>query len=627
MTYRPFRLLLPVIAFLSLTAGRLAATPSVDYTVGIDIPNETFRVHTVINETGAESLVFNFPIWGPGAYDIVNFGKYVKSLDAKQGGRTLQVARIDSNSFRITGASGNGPIEIDYAVRDIEKVPNSLWFGLTDIESNFVFANTVAIFGYADGYKQLPCTAAFETPKGWEISVGLDKLEGAAARGRKNVYVARDYDELVDMPMQMGKFQKTEFTLQGKPHVITVTAPRKLTTAELNGLRDTTKMIVGWVSSIFGNLPYDRYIFQHYLVDLNAVEQGDFSFGALEHRNSSTYRMPLYNQATPAQVLAGVIAHEYWHLWSPKRIHVAELGPFDYQRPPHTNSLWFAEGLTEYYAQVILARHNMKDPEEGGMLGKLVNGGMGQPSVFERTYRQPQPESMASLSMRVAEAPLSEVVDVYAKGPVVVMLLDIAIRSQTNNRVTMDSVMRYFNNEYGKTGRTFGDDDIITIMEKASGTSLQDFYQKYIKGTEPLPYDELLPKAGFKITENTEQKRKLGAQAQVSGDGVKIVGITPGGNAEKMGLREGDEVVAVIIQDNRVPMHDLLEKLAQFGATLTQMMEQSPTDGAVLVVRRDGKEQEVPLKLVSQEVKVYSVEADSKATGTALAIRKDITGS
>jgi len=609
-----FRFLLSLAVFLLSAAVRAGAAPSVDYTVSFDLPAETFRVKAVLQEIGGESLVFHFPIWGPGAYDIVNFGQYVNGFTARQEGRSVQVVRIDKNSFRITGMGGGAPLQIDYAVHDIERVENSLWFGLTDIEPNFAFANTVAIFGYAEGYKDVPCTVNFEMPKDWDLSVGLDPVEGTPARGVAS-YRARDYDELVDMPIQMGKFQKVEFIYGGKPHLITVTSPRVLSSAELNGLRDTTKLIVGWISSIFGgDVPYDRYIFQHYLVDMNG--NTDYSFGALEHRNSSTYRMPLDNRATPARVLAGVIAHEYWHLWSPKRIHVTELGPFDYQRAPHTNSLWFAEGLTEYYAQVVLARNGIT---EEGMLGKL-NGG-----VFKTSYRKKQPESMASLSLRVAEAPLSEVISVYSKGPVVTMLLDIAIRVQTDNRITMDSVMRFFNREYGQTGRTFGDDEIITIMERASGTQLQDFYRKYITGTEPLPYDELLPKAGLKVVEGSEKKRVLGADAVREGDGLKLTSITPKQSAEAMGLRVGDMVTALQINDSVMAIPGLWEKMVESGLTLSELVTYLPSR-TTFILRRDGAEQKIPLKLIQASVPVHRVEPDPNASGTALAIRRDIIG-
>jgi len=575
-------------------------SPSVSYRVSIPNPaSETFQVSAVIANIPQDTVTLHFPIWGPGAYDIVNYGAYVHDFSATSStGRQLTVLRGDTNTFRIVGPDRQ--IRISYKVHDIESVTNSLWFGLSDIEKDFAFANTPALFAYPDGYKNASYSVIYDTPKGWSLTVGLDPGK------EKNSFVARDYDELIDAPMQMGKFQQTEVSIKGKPHIITVTAPNKLDARAMKALADSTAKIVKIISDFYGDMPYDRYIFQHYLV---VPQMGDQSFGALEHRNSSTYRMPVMGADNGLSMLIPVIAHEYWHTWNPKRVHVAQLGPFDYQNPPRTASLWFAEGLTEYYAHVLLARNGMADPE--GTLSQLEG-------AVRISRGKAQTRSIADLSMHISEVELQEMVGLYTKGPVVGLLLDAAIRMQTGNTKSLDDAMRYFNDHYGKTGQTFSDDEIIPLMEKATGARLADFYSRYIAGTEPLPYDQYLPALGLKIVSEFKEKPALGAELEAVPEGWKILAITPKGSAEGMGLKVGDLVTAIATQRADIPATQVPPNYADVVATLH--------DVTGFRVTRDGKAIVAEAKIIPTRVETLSVVPDSGAPAAAVAARRSILG-
>jgi predicted metalloprotease with PDZ domain len=606
---KPVRSFLSILGALLIAAGAQAqnsvrgnSTParnaSVDYRVVPALASETFEVAAVLNNVAGDTITFQFPIWGPGAYDIVNFGSYVQSFTATSGtGRPLKVIRGDTNTFRIIG--GDGKVNIVYKMHDIENSPTSLWFGLSDIENDYVFANTPAIFGYPAGYKNVPYTVSYAVPKGWDIAIGLDPAPG------KYNYRAHDYDELVDAPVTMGKFQRLEFTAGGKPHLIAVFAPEKLSSKDASDLVSATKQVVEIVSGFYGDMPYDRYVFQHFLVHPSA---GDAIFGALEHRNSSTYRMPLYGGGA-ADILRGVIAHEYWHAWSPKRIHVAELGPFDYQHAPHTSSLWFAEGLTEYYAQVLLARNGLKD--KGEVVSTLNNAVTG-------FYGRKQAMSIGDLSLHISELKPEQVLPLYSKGPILGLLLDAAIRSQTNNAKSLDDAMRYFNQEYGKTGKTFSDDEIIPIMERATGAKLADFYDRYILGHEPLPFDEYLPKIGFKMLTTFEDKRTLGATVEMTERGWKIATVEPGGSASKMGMQVGDVITMVNFKRKGMAATDIPVAYADVIATMR--------DVESFTVVRATSEMNVPAAIVNGKVATHRVEVDPAASATASAARKDIFG-
>jgi predicted metalloprotease with PDZ domain len=580
--------------------GTAAAASSINYSVSANTTSENFEVSATLNNIVGDTIIFHFPIWGPGAYDIVNFGAYVNNFTATSStGKALKVIRGDTNTFRIVGADSK--VKISYKVDDVESAPNSLWFGLSDIEKDYAFANTPAIFGYPAGYKDIRYSVKYEVPRGWDIAIGLDPAK------EKGTYNARDYDELVDAPLAMGKFQRLEFEVKGKPHVIAIFAEKKLDAAASKDLVDATRKIITTISDFFnGDMPYDRYIFQHYLV---SPALGDAMFGALEHRNSSTYRMPVFDFSDVTTMLSPVIAHEYWHTWSPKRIHVAELGPFDYQRAPRTNSLWFAEGITEYYAQVLLARNGMGSKR--GIVSWLNQ-------MIESFHGKKQKQSIAELSMKVAEVAPSEIITLYTKGPALAMLFDLSIRTQTNNTKSLDDAMRYFNEEYGKKGKTFTDEEIIPIIERATGAKLGDFYTRYITGDQPLPFAEYLPAAGLKISTEYEDKKTLGAMLDDSEKGWMIAEVTPGGSADLMKMRAGDVITELITKRSAI---STLEMPVAYAGTLATMRD---VTGFTIV--RDGAAMKVDANIVTGKVAKMRVEIDPQPSAEAAAMRKEMFG-
>ncbi len=586
----------------SVTTTSTATSAVATYTVAIpNVAAEQFQVVATIKGITTDTTTYFFPIWGPGAYDLVYFGKYVRNFTATgANGEPLKVRQMDSSSFLISGI--NGVVNLRYEVKDIENVPNSAWFGLSDIEPNLAFANTPALFGYAAGYKEIPHTVTYARPQGWDITLGLDPIAG-----QPDSYAARDYDELVDAPVHMGKFQRLEFMVDGKPHIISINAPEPLSKLDMQSLRDTAQRVVRIVSNLFGELPYKRYIFQVFLADMD--EASVSAFGALEHANSSTYRMPFVKGAV-AQSLAEVLAHEYWHLWSPKRIHVAELGPFNYQRGPRTRSLWFAEGLTEYYAQALLARNGMVSPEK-------IIGDINQAAESFGVRRQR--EAITDLSLRVAEAPLFEIIGLYSKGPMIGFLLDAEIRLQTGNRKSLDDAMRFFNEKYGKTGMTFGDDDIIPAIEQATGTKLSDFYSRYIAGREPLPFAEYLPRLGFTPVTTYDTTATFGATFSADEKGWMVEDITPNGAAAAMGLQKGDILTEVQGGENQFSLTSVPPQFADMLAS------QLPPGLTVSLLRNGvGKQAEILVKTAIVEQKQWGL--DSHEEGLGAQIRKAMIG-
>ncbi|HVZ39830.1 MAG TPA: hypothetical protein VHI13_11180 [Candidatus Kapabacteria bacterium] len=587
--------------------------PAIEYTVHPDLATQHFVVHVTLRNIPGDTIIFHFPIWAPGAYDIANFGSYVDRFTATPKGGTPVVTRIDTNSFRIAGRY-IGEMEIDYEIRNVEPPRNTDWYCASDIEQAYAFGVGAAIFGYPDGFKDVPCTVSYGVPPGMRIAVALD----SAARTETHdgytwhQYRAASYDDLIDAPVEMGTWQQSSFVVRGVPHLITVRNVVGSDTVNMRNLTTLTRRVVEIETDFFGEIPYPRYVFQHWLADLNE-RKVDGGFGALEHSGSSTYLLPTPSPGEDyADVTATTIAHEYWHVWSPKRIHVGTLGPFDYQHAPKTTSLWFAEGLTEYYSRVLLVRNGVISMQQ--FLHEADADVRG-------SYGRPQRPPVTVISRNISgldESIVSRAL--YSVGPMIGLLLDAAIRTQTNNAKSLDDAMRLFNREYGRTGKTFSDEEIIPIMERATGAKLQEFYARYIDSTEPLPYDQYLPKIGLAYGTVTERRRQLGATLAPGDSGIVVTLVKPGLSADASGLRVNDRITGLLTEaKDTLRAAELPESFIR-----DDMLVRLPI--AAFLVRRNGSDLALPVRVVEREEQVHRLTLDPSATGQALAIRKSMIG-
>jgi predicted metalloprotease with PDZ domain len=239
--------------------------------------------------------------------------------------------------------------------------------------------------------------------------------------------------------------------------------------------------------------------------------------------------------------------------------------------------------------------------------------------VVNNAYGKPQRMSIADLSRNISDLDIMLATGLYTKGPVLGLLLDAAIRSQTGNRKSLDDVMRYFNEEYGKTGRTFTDDEIIPVMERVTGAKLADFYTRYIAGTEPLPFDEYLPKMGLKIAIKKESHVGFDAVLEQAENGWRIASVKPGGSTDSMGMRTGDVITDITIMGENHPVSELSIPLQYVDQTVQYL-----PPGVTFSVMRGDKKLTVAAHFIPSMVDVPEARIDEKATGTAREIRRSM---
>lgn len=581
----------------------LNAAPSIRYEVSVPDPaTEHFHVKATFAGFDLDTFRIMMPVWAPGAYDVVNFGDYVRDIAAvADDGTNRPVTKVESGSWVV--ANPTRDLVISYRVDDIEELDNSPWFGLSDIEleKKVAFANTSALFIYLEGFQDLPVEVTYTPPPGWKIAVALDEVGVTNGEYR---YTAPNYDELVDAPVQMGDFQRWDFQVRGVPHAMTITSPVPIDEETAAALMERTTKIITIIADFFGEIPYDRYLFQFYLTRPTRSSQG---FGALEHKRSSTYKMPYTPPSRLVSSLQAVIAHEFWHIWSPKLFHVLTLGPFDYRTPPRTTSLWFHEGLTEYYAHALMVRNGLITPKSfmidfGGRMNSLAGG--------------EQEESIAALSADLPFRNISEVYPLYVKGPVLGLLLDISIRKQTGNRKTLDDAMRAFNEKFGdhRGGESFDDDEIVPFIEEITGATVLPFFDAYIAGTETPPIEEILAGAALRPVIVPE----FGVFLHAKEGGWLVRYVYPGYSADRSKIVGGDVIVGIGFDgEDPIPVDDLPFRPVEINDFLID--ENRPE--MVIEVKREDKIYQLPLVVQNR---ISTLEIIPDASPESIAIRKSL---
>ncbi len=569
------------------------------------------------------------PIWAPGAYSVTGYGRYVVNFKAfDKTGHDLAVKQVNENRWEI--ASGKSVQKIEYDVLDSHKDTTSLYFAMANIDTTLFFANATALFGYFDDDKTASAQVNYELPTEWKLACPLEPKAGYAPKVFSNTeFVAKNYDELADAPIlsapETGRnhsdYIVTASFKEGKAdYDVAVATDGTWSNAKMDSLTYYLREIVHAETDFFHDTPYKHYTFE--IVAPTLSHMPSFAQGALEHANSSDYLLADFGWSMFKGSFLSIFSHEFFHLWNVKRIHSNLLGPFNYTQRVMTTSLWMAEGITEYYAHTLLARYGLISPEK---FFSDVNQWREEMAMAPASANV---KSLEDLSIDESTFEMDEATLFYSRGPLVAMMLDIEIRSRTNNKKSLDDVMLAFNNET-KHGKTFSEKELIHKVEKYAGIDLTEFYNKYIHGTDSLPFDAYLEKMGL----SRNMSDAMGANAplpklsfSILGDsGIVFDAVDSSTAFAHAGIRAGDFVMAINgTKFNRDNIMELSELLSPSGSRT----------GVTLSVLRGGAPVTIPVSFssahrkpaVPEENRLGSVEVAPNATPLSAVIRKGIVG-
>ncbi|MGI9182147.1 MAG: M61 family metallopeptidase [Longimicrobiaceae bacterium] len=496
--------------------------PGILYRLSLAEPHtHLFRVEIAIKGV-QEPQELAMPSWTPGSYLLREFPRNVQEFHAEDGaGRTLGWQKTDKNRWRIEEPA-DGALGVRYAV-----YANELTVRTSHLDASHGYVNGAGVFMYVAGREAEEATVEIDAPAGWRATTAL--RDAGSHR-----FHARDYDELVDSPIEIGTHELLEFEVAGRPHRYAIWGHGNYDPQRL--IADTRKIVLA-EQELFGVLPYEEFTFILHLVP--------GGYGGLEHRSSTSLLIDRWSfRGEEYERFLGLVAHELFHAWNGKRIRPAPLGPFDYTRENYTRNLWVVEGLTTYYTDLILRRAGLITPERYLVkLEEAINRLQSQPGRQVQTLEESSFDAWIKFYRPDEHTPNSQI-SYYQKGALVGLLLDLRIRSATEGTRSLDDVMGLLWERYGAPDRGFpeaGEESVIErIAQEVCGEPLGDFFDRYLRSTAELEYGRHLAAAGIELTPADTSERPSGESAATSTNAAEPAAADSGSQVE-LGVRLKEE--------------------------------------------------------------------------------------
>jgi predicted metalloprotease with PDZ domain len=584
----------PVAAQQGASMARSAPISNIRYEVTFNRASAAarrLRVATTFDVDGAGPVILSLPAWTPGAYEMSWFSRWVTGFTAEAaGGGALDWDEVDYDTWRIESRGAKSvTVRFDY-------VADTLDNAMSWTRPDFALFNGTNLFVYPEGRGfDFASQVTVRTDPAWRIVTGMPRSQSSAA---SNTFAASNYHDLVDMPFFVGRFDVDSAQIAGKWTRLATYPVGSVSGPYRNTIWDQLrKMIPPEVAVFAGDVPWDTYTI------LQIADSAYRGASGLEHQNSHVDVLtPL---ALGSDFLPSLYAHEIFHAWNVKRLRPEDLWPYVYDRPQPTTLLWASEGITDYYADLALVRGGVTDANAfyNTTAGKINEVNEAPPVALED----------ASLSTWVHPVNGTGYI-YYPKGSLAGFMLDIMIRDASDNRRSLDDVLReLYQSEY-KRGSGFTNVEWwASVSRAAGGRSFDGFYERYIDGREPFPWDSILPVAGLRAVR--DQQPRLGIFTAPDSAGIRITQLEPGGAAAEAGVREGDYLLAV---------GDVLVTDPEFGARFRERFARASEGSPITVrVRRAGQTLNLGARLRFSPG-AYRIVPDNDASAKARRIRDGI---
>ncbi len=584
----------PILCFVFLLLVPQASRATIRYRISLGHPEEHLFHVTVQISKARLGTVVAIPAWNA-LYEIRDFGYRVRNVEAcvvhgeGQHAERIGVRKLDKQTWQLgePGAApsgSDGDLSISYTIEWDDPGPFD-----SQLNAQHAFVNFAEVLMYLPERRAEESVVQFtDVPAGWKIAAELP------AAPAPNEFVAQSYDLLVDAPAEAGKFDSFTFAEAGARFRVIVDGK----SWDRFGLEEGLHKIVAYEIHLMGGAPYAGYTFF-----LHFGPYAEVGGGGMEHANCTAI-----GGASQPEILQ-IAAHEFFHAWNVKRIRPQTLQPVDYTKEQWTRALWFAEGVTSTYGSFTLLRSGIWN--KGQFYSDLAEEIRRLQNSPAHSWQSVEESSLDTwLDKYAAYNSPQRSISYYNKGQILGDLLDLAIRDATDNRKSLDDVMRAMNTEFAKRGRYYNDSaDIRATIEQISGKSFDDFFHRYVSGVDELPYDQFLSAAGLHLNETRRTEAGLGfSRLRGTGSNWLIARVESGSNAEKAGLRDGDEILSI---DGDKPPRNPDAWLRGHASG----------DSVTLRVQREGQERNVPIVLGSREIKDSSLEEIENANPRQLRIR------
>ena len=518
--------------------------------VPIDPVMHLFEVTLTISKPFTDGQVVSLPAWIPGSYMIREFARNIISIHANSEGRKLRLKKLDKHTWQ--AAPCKGELELTYQVYAWD-----LSVRAAHLDQTHGFFNGTSVFLKVHGKEELPHVVDIQAPEGeafsdWRVATSLRELK--ARRHRFGTYVADDYDELIDHPVEMGEFDLISFEAHGVPHEMAITGhvPGLDTKRLASDLKKICEEQIVFFEPSTKAAPMSRYVFLTL-----AVGEG---YGGLEHRASTALicarnDLPVIGQTELTdgyRGFLGLCSHEYFHTWNVKRIKPAAFAPYVLDQENYTTLLWLFEGFTSYYDDLMLLRSGVIDASAYlKLIEKTINGVLRNRGRLKQTVAESSFDAWTKYYRQDENAP-NAIVSYYAKGSLVALLLDLIIRRDTRGRRSLDDVMRALWRRYGRHfysangGVGIHDHELEALFDEVTRLSLKSVFDLAVRTTRDLPLAEAFVSVGIHLNDQRKvTKPSFNVRVQQEGGLCKLASVHEMGAAHHAGLSAGDTLVAV----------------------------------------------------------------------------------
>lgn len=573
-----FTFILSVISF-SIFAQQAPYLFKVNLT---NVQDDKLKVELTTPKFTQKKVIYNIAKTVPGTYSYDDYGRYIQdftAFDAK--GKKLKVKTLDKNRYQIEKASKL--TKITYLVNDTWDSPEIKGEHVfeptgTNIDASHFVINNHGLFGYFDNMKKHPYQVNFVRPSNF---YGASSLSPIKVADNEDKFEAESYNLLVDSPILYFEPDTTIVKIGDTDILVAVHSPTKMaSSAEIADNIKTT--LEAQKEYLGGKLPIKKYAF---LIILADVAPGS-SYGALEHSYSSLYYLPESSAEELSQTVKDVASHEFFHIVTPLNIHSEEIGDFDFNDPKMSQHLWMYEGLTEYAAGHMQIKYGLIDfPKYLSMLRAKIGS-------MKEMYKETLP--FTEMSKNVLTTTKDQYANVYEKGALIGLCLDIELRELSKGKYGTQHLMRDLSKEYGKDV-SFKDEALFAKITALTYPQIGVFIKNYISGNQPLPVAQYLNKVGINYIDSEKISNINFGEVELSynpeTERIYVKGTDKMNKiGEQMGYEINDEIInfngeALTISNAQGLITDFI-KNAKAGETLK-----------VTVLRKDAKGDKKEVKL------------------------------
>lgn len=584
-----------LFVLLFLLTSTVAGQNSVQYSLRIsNATQHSAEVNARFPASAKADPIVQLPNWRTGRYEILPLANGLRRVTAKTAdGKSLPIRKTDKATWQLSLPAGV-PYQISY-----ELYANELGLRTRHIDDSHAYLNASAVFVYSPEFRNNPITVSLDVPAGWQSRSGMDKGNCG------HCFTAANYDVLTDSPIETGIHTFVQTSVDGKPIELAIWGEGNYDAEAM--LKDFAAM-VKTTSGLFGSVPYQRYLF--------IVHATDATRGATEHINSTVIQATRWSFAPRTEYLkfARTAAHEFFHTWNVKAYRPAEMVPYDYQKENPSNLLWISEGHTSYFENLIALRAGVQNEKEYlGDVSATLDGYLHTPGRFEQSANE---SSFDEWIQPEGDRHQNASVSIYPKGEMLGLAMDLTLRKESAGKLGLADMHRVLWQKHRVEQGGFTEADVLAALQQVSGRTWQDFWNRYVIGTEELPVLALLKDAGvaWAADKKPDDEKPFYWTGLTLGTGsdaefAVVKAVEKGSPAWKAGITAGDVIAS--INGFRVSAKSADARIQSFGSKPMSLS----------IFRRE----QVQSIILSAEQKLgaaMKLEFDAKATAKQLALRK-----